>query len=64
MKDHLFFVKASLGAASRADSLKIRALHVAMAANGIAEVETELVGLKLQLAAAQAELVRRSEAST
>lgn len=62
-KDLVFFTLASLAAASRAgDNVKIRALHVAMASNSIAELEAQLVGMKLQLAGQQAELVRLADA--
>lgn len=57
-KDHLFAARACLAAASRTDSLRIRQLHVAQAANEIGALEDEIATTRILLAAQQAELLR------
>lgn len=62
-KDHLFAARACLAAAPRADSLRIRQLHVAQAANEIAALDGEIASLRILLAASQTELLRLASAA-
>lgn len=61
-KDHAWVARTSLGAAGRADSLRVRQLHVAMASSAIASLAAELDSLRIMLASAEAELVRLADA--
>lgn len=60
-KDHAWVARTSLGAAGRADSLRIRGLHIAMASGAIASLAAELDSLRIMLTSAEAEFARRAD---